>query len=256
MNAKYIYLFLILFLQFSCFNFLNSNNDLIGPKFEYDCAQILPKLWPEDILYQNIQIYIAGNEANLRLNDKEITLRSGELDIVTSDYVIECKASKNLDDSKSIKQFLKERNLLEWMGILHQEIQHKKARIFLKKSTKNFNLEINSNSTFNKPVILTTNKTKYTNSPDEALEIWLNIIKTLANKQLLIFLKNTPTDFSFISKLKHNNLLDQTYIIDIDLESITSLKILAEKLYPNINHNFMAMLTEELNKFELATRSA
>lgn len=173
---------------------------LSGRFFELEAAVCLKEFYNQNIIGFNLDINISdtlnNQEVEVMVPGSTVVLRTTEYDVVTNDYVIECKSGSFKVKENRIYQFLKERNLIEWFKILKEEIisGSLSSRIELNRKLKKV-LVLNGISTMGKDICLMSSWFKYFKSMDY-YDFWTEIIDLLLNKELCLIFKTRISDKS------------------------------------------------------------
>ena len=143
--------------------------------------------------------YLEGEEA--------FELRSTEFDVITKDFVFECKLCRNPDKFKKIDQFRKERNILLFFRQLHRALKEEELWVDVKfkrsKRRTRSVITVMGEVTGHKKVSFTSfwvnGKTV-----EECLVQWFEIIEILASRSLLVMFKSHITP-SLIKSLERES---------------------------------------------------
>ena len=83
----------------------------------------------QDILGFDLELDFDQNIGWYERAGARVFINTAELDVITSDFVIECKCSAKPRSGKCIAQFIKEQNVLAWARWILDEIQTGKMKI-------------------------------------------------------------------------------------------------------------------------------
>jgi hypothetical protein len=160
----------------------------------------------QDILGFDLELNFDHGGVGYVEDENFVPIRTTELDVVTSDFVIECKCSANF---RSMAQFIKEKNVLMWARWVWHEVQRGKMKIkhqFVKKneSKSMFILKKTFKKTKSKQIV----SCSWINSHDsgECIDLFKDMILMLSKKELLVFFKNSTDDEDFLSALLTNKI--------------------------------------------------
>jgi hypothetical protein len=191
------------------------NTDTTGAAFELESALYAQKELEEIILGFGLKIKI--KEEGIELDNGQ-EIRTTEYDIVTLNYVIESKSSEHPGRHAGINQFKKEQNMLIWLQIILKEIINNTLTYGITYDPdieKNPFFTVYGTATNFQEVSLTCNWIPYLND-EQFIYSWIQLIKSLSQKTLLIFFKykaNTHLkarleDFIFFDEVTHGTFLN------------------------------------------------
>ncbi len=228
LSVKKIFLFLLLlFSQFSLFSLSNQEilqkilsefspnipglqetikakiNDLNdGRWFELESALYAQEQMYEEVLGWSLNIEFWGKNFGY-VNDKKLELRSTEYDVVTSNFVFECKLCRNSARFNKIDQFRKERNILLFFQEMRRELEDDRLIVDVNlkqtKKRKFYVIKINGELTNHQDVSFSS-KWINANSKEECFLQFLKFLKILSSRSLLIMFKSRIAH-SLIDKL-------------------------------------------------------
>ncbi len=181
-----------------------------GRFFEMESALyiLLRSIGHQDILGFDLEIAFFYSEIPFNLGQQTILLRTTEFDVVTTDFVIECKNCAAPRSGKSIAQFLKEKDTLKWMRWVARKIQSGKLCISHVFSGKNREKSVFTLSDFSKKSkVGVTFSCSWVVGRDaeECIESLKRIINMLSEKSLIVFFKNSA-DPDFMRTLVENKI--------------------------------------------------
>ena len=191
-----------------------------GAPFELEAALFASKQMKQKILgfSLNIEFFSNGIQKNFGcLNNQIFELRSTEFDVVTKDFVFECKLCRVSQNFSKIEQFKKERKILLFFKKLKHDLEQDLIEADLsfkyrKRGEKNRYsvLTIRGKLTNYKPVSFTSNwVTK--DSIKDCIKQWTKIIDILANRSLLVMFKSRITQV-LVDKLTEEGFEYKDYI--------------------------------------------
>ncbi len=127
--------------------------------------------------------------------DREMhQLHTTEFDIVSSNYVVECKSSKNPSINCDIAQFTKEQTMLRWLNAVMRDLDKRKLSInsyISKRSNKPF-IVLNGPCTNYKDIDFTS--TWFTaENEDECIDQFISIIEILVDKDVRVMFQGLLT---------------------------------------------------------------
>ena len=93
----------------------------------------------QDILGFDLAIVFYPNSIPFKLGQEAVLLRTTEFDVVTSNFVIECKSCAVPRGGKSLAQFIKEKQVLKWICWVAHKI--KRGKISIKHNFKSDNID-------------------------------------------------------------------------------------------------------------------
>ncbi len=186
---------------------INSKNS--GAKFELESALFAEKLGEQvEGFGLTIDVYNPGNKKIfVPIGDKKFKVKTTDYDVVTKNYVFECKDIKNLEKHAKIRQFLKERNMLLFFKNVYEEFKRKTMSVFLSfsKNKKRSILTINSECTGYQNISLMCSWIQSRKIYECAAQ-WGRIIKILANRSLVVMFKNV-VPYQLACRLEEENLV-------------------------------------------------
>ena len=204
----------------------------LGHTFEIETAVVIQmdqelqeKLGP--VQGFNLDIQFQKAYPLIYLDGTLIELRTTEYDVVTENYIIECKSGKI---SKKVDQLLKEQNILKWFKTVYLELLENADK---SKDERTINIKINilrnpptlsiqGISTNGKIVTFyshwITNNKSLTDDEENLLTRWLSLIEFIAQKkQLYLFSKKPISDpiahklsvlsIPFLDSVKYKNYI-------------------------------------------------
>lgn len=185
-----------------------------GRFFELESALyiLLSRIGHQDILGFDLEImFYSSNPHDIlsaNLGQETVLLRTTEFDIVTTDFVIECKKCAAARSGKSVSQFLKEKDTLKWINWIARKIKRGKLRI-----AHNFSSKSMEKSVFTLSKISRKSHVGVTFScswvigrdAEECIESLKRIINMLSEKALIVFFKNSA-DPDFMRTLVENKI--------------------------------------------------
>lgn len=183
-----------------------------GKWFELETALCIHDFYNEKVLGFNLDINITSTlTTNNNIVEvlipglKKVELRGTEYDVVTDKHVFECKSGK-FKKRINMRQFLKERNLIEWFKVIKGETitGSLNYRIKFTKKGKPI-LVLNGISTLGKDICLSSNWLKDFN-PDNFYDHWSEIIELLSTKKLQLVFKQEAS--KYIYSLLYRNSFD------------------------------------------------
>ncbi|MFH1254419.1 MAG: hypothetical protein V1646_03245 [bacterium] len=167
-----------------------------GRFFEMESALyiLLGRIGCQDILGFDLEIDFFSNSSTVNLGEETILLRTTEFDVVTMDFVIECKSCAAPRGGKSIAQFIKEKDTLRWIRWIARKIKRGTLRI-----SHSFNSKNREKSVFTLSNISKKSHDGVTFScswvvgrdAEECIESLKNIINMLSGKELIVFFRNS-----------------------------------------------------------------
>lgn len=158
-----------------------------GHIFEIEAALCLPRILKgQQVVGFSLFFDFFGTNERFRLKNGFFTPKAVDYDIVSTDYVIECKNSLS-ESSLHLEQFQKEKQMLMFFKLLNTKIRNGKVKIlgfFNKKGRLLFKLSLKK-----KDLIFSCSWAERENI-NSGLEKVLIAIMILSNKNLKIFSKN------------------------------------------------------------------
>ncbi|MBD3273356.1 hypothetical protein GF385_03355 [Candidatus Dependentiae bacterium] len=169
----------------------------LGKLFELETALTLKDHFKEDILGLNLEINISdyknSPKAKVLLDGSRVELRTTEYDVVTKNFVVECKSGKINAKKINLYQFIKERNVIKWFKKIKEEIINGCLNYGIKLTKKGrAMLVLNGPSTLNKDICLLSCWLRDfdTNFNTEVFyDIWSRIIDIISSKELILIFK-------------------------------------------------------------------
>ena len=168
-----------------------------GKYFELETALYLHKEEPEEVIEGfGLEIMFYGDKINANINGEAVVLPTTEFDVITRSFVVECKSAwsdaKGLDGH--LKQFIKEQNMIAWMGALVKDLAKDRAYIRhqFKDATKS-NFFVCGRCTFGKIVKLSCSWVNQHTSK-ACIDQFVGIVHMLAKKSLLVLFKTHLDD--------------------------------------------------------------
>ena len=209
MKKLFLLLFLLIFNSLNCFSdkqivqiaqqrytqatpgfIATFNSPNYGRFFEMGSAVYAESKWGEEILGFDLDLTflnLNGQKNYIPYRGNRYELRTTEFDVITSRYVFECK---NSDKHTKIRQFEKEKIVLEWFRALIQEQDMGQLKVsFTFNSKGNSIITVNGSSTFNKDISITS-KWVAGKTTEECRLQWTDIFNMLAEKELIVMFRN------------------------------------------------------------------
>jgi hypothetical protein len=194
-----------------------------GKRFEIEAA-LCRLIGGEKVYGFGLEIFVLDSGKNpitVNVNGNPFKVITTEYDIVTPNFVFECKSSSVPANHKKpfMKQFLKEQQMLLLFKNIWNELQDEQSKIFfsicLKKKKKQAVLTVCGESTDFKDIHFVSNWIKGTDL-DSCSEQWLNLVEFLANKKLIVLFKEAiPQGFK-----KNMDSRDLRYCDDVDYKKL------------------------------------
>ncbi len=203
---------------------LNTATD--GASFELESALYAEKELGETILGFGLELVIKEGVVQILLDGEILEMRTTEYDVVTQNYVIESKSSGRPGRHARIDQFEKEKTMLLWLKVVLEEMV---ADTMAYGITYDPDIEgvpfftINGAATCYQEISFTCNWIPYLDD-EQFIFSWIQLIRMLSQKTLLVFFKNTANahlrarleerDLEFYDEVTHGtflNTLDLSY---------------------------------------------
>lgn len=127
----------------------------------------------------------------IRINYKNepYVLHSVEFDVITQDFVIECKSALDTSCVK-VDQFIKEAAMLDWLGQIRDEWNNKNFKKDIINKNGRVLLVICGTCTGGRDVKLFSSWTNQNSSKTKCLKSWHDLISNLAQKQVFGFFEH------------------------------------------------------------------
>jgi|GEM_PF-3781312 len=160
-------------------------------------------------------------------------LHSAEFDVVTSDFLVECKCSLRPDKNVKIEQLIKEVIMIDWMRQIRDEWRDKnfRKRILFEHGKKK--LFIQGMCTLGREVCLSSNWVDVWTSDFASLGEWFNLISILSQKKVIVFYENEISEQTMEALDEVGIEYEQNIDLSVDLIAMQrrpAFRELSEKL--------------------------
>ena len=201
---------------------IGSNNS--GKWFELESALWLDKYIKEKVSGFELDFTVWQKDSHMDKNNFiQVPLSSGELfelkttelDVITSNYVIESKSVPvyYATGNANMTQFLKEKNFLDWLSLVYQEYMSGSliTHITISLRKERIILTLCGECTANQEVSLFCSwinrydEETYEDDEDAYVYLWFQLIKSLSEKKLIVMFKNKLSEDD-VQKLRQNNI--------------------------------------------------
>jgi len=180
---------------------LNSPNS--GKYFEMESA-LLAQIY-EPIIGFSLDIAILGDKANIYLDDNIIEMRPTEYDVITQNFVIECKNSINPNKNTKVEQFIKEKKMLLWLNSVYLAIKNNIITTSITRTKKGkICLTLNGEATCWKDISIMSSWVDAT-TVEDAIAQWTFILNLLSTKIPIVFFKS-PISTHLGNRLTSNGI--------------------------------------------------
>lgn len=145
---------------------------------------------------------VLENPARVIINYKNqpYELHSSEFDVITQDFVIECKSACDTSHVK-LQQFVKEAAMIDWLGQIRDEWNDKNFRKGISLEGGRVFLIIQGFCTGGREVKLFSSWTNRNIAKRKYLYDWYNLISNLAEKKVIVFFENGVFSEEYQDKL-------------------------------------------------------
>ena len=187
---------------------LNSGNE--GRFFEMESALyiLLGRMGYQDIFGFDLEFAFFSSEIPFNLGHEIVLLRTTEFDVVTTDFVIECKNCAAPRSGKSIAQFLKEKDTLKWIRWIARKIKRGKLCISHNFNGKNREKSVFTLSNISKKShkgLIFSCSWVIGRDAEECIESLKKIINMLSENELIVFFRNSAEQ-DFMRALVENRI--------------------------------------------------